>query len=227
VAPTIVRTIPHDPSASTQGLAFSDGELFESTGGHGTSTLRRLNVADGSVLASVPINGDFAEGIAVSGGLLHQLSWMSGRVRRFKLPTLEAAGGRSYRGQGWGLCKGPQSLIMSDGSGTLQFVDDEFQLLAKLPVTLNRLPTRRLNDLEYDGASLYANIWFRSDILEICPDDGRVIRIVDCSALQSMVGPVEAEHTLNGIAYNPVSGTFFLTGKCWNTMFEVALPRHD
>lgn len=36
----LIATYPHDPSAFTQGLVFADGQLYESTGLNGESSLR-------------------------------------------------------------------------------------------------------------------------------------------------------------------------------------------
>src|SRR5688572_29669942 len=77
--PRIVRTLPHDPEAFTQGLAYFDGDLYESSGKIPHSTLRRLDVRDGSIKRTISIKNDFAEGIAIQGNLLYVLSWKTGR----------------------------------------------------------------------------------------------------------------------------------------------------
>src|SRR5690606_41848793 len=46
----IVRSHPHDPAAFTQGLQLVDGDLYEGTGLHGRSTLRRVELRSGRVL---------------------------------------------------------------------------------------------------------------------------------------------------------------------------------
>ena len=136
---------------------------------------------------------------------------------------MEPVGELNYQGEGWGLCSGPSVLVMSNGTGTLRFLDLNFHVLRRMRVTVNRFPTRRLNDLEWVGDCIYANVLFRSEILEISSKHGCVTRIIDCSRLAAMAAPNDVEHTLNGIAYNPDQGTFFVTGKCWNLMFEVDL----
>ena len=40
----VVNTFPHDPDAFTQGLLYSEGVLFESTGLYEESTLRRVSL---------------------------------------------------------------------------------------------------------------------------------------------------------------------------------------
>ena len=46
----IVATFPHDTTSFTQGLVFADGELYESTGLQGQSTLRRVDISTGQTL---------------------------------------------------------------------------------------------------------------------------------------------------------------------------------
>jgi glutamine cyclotransferase len=52
----VVNSYPHDPTAFTEGLVFDNGNLYESTGLNGHSTLRRVDLASGKVLQSVPIS---------------------------------------------------------------------------------------------------------------------------------------------------------------------------
>ncbi len=76
---------------------------------------------------------------------------------------------------------------------------------------------KALNELEYDGKYLYANVWQTAEILAINPNSGRVEAIIDCSDLvrQEKNAPTSpyADNVLNGIAYNPATHTFLLTGK--------------
>jgi glutamine cyclotransferase len=224
VEPTIVRTIPHDPEAFTQGLAYVDGQLYESFCRLPHSYLRCINPRDGAVIKDVTIPNDFAEGIAVQNGRIYQLTWKSEKARIFSLPELKLVGELRYQGEGWGLCAGQSELIMSNGTGTLLFLDAEFRLVRKLRVTVNRFPTRRLNDLECVGDLIYANVLFSNSLLEISANLGCVTRIIDCSALAATAAPGDVEYVLNGIAYNPDQGTFFATGKCWRQMFELKIP---
>ena len=46
----IVNTYPHDRSAFTEGLVFEDGVLYEGTGLHGYSTLRKVKLETGEIL---------------------------------------------------------------------------------------------------------------------------------------------------------------------------------
>jgi glutamine cyclotransferase len=220
----IVRTLPHDTNAFTQGLAYLNGDLYESSGGQPHSSLRCLDTRDGAIKNEIAIENDFAEGIAIWGSLIYMLSWKSGRARIFDVRDLDLIRVLSYQGEGWGLCSGLSALVKSDGTDTLQFLDHEFGVLRRLRVTVNRFPTRRLNDLEWVDDTIYANVLWSNEILEISARRGRVVRVIDCSTLAAQAASRDIEHTLNGIAYNPNRNTFYITGKCWPLMFEVRLP---
>ena len=72
---------------------------------------------------------------------------------------------------------------------------------------------------------MFANIWYAPEIIEVDPRTGAVTGFVDCSDLVARAGTADSEHVLNGIAHDPNSGSFFLTGKCWPELFEVSLER--
>jgi len=220
----IVRTLPHDCLAFTQGLSYHSGLLYESTGSTTCSSLRCLDPSDGRIRNQVMIEYEHAEGIAVIGNRLFQLSWQSGRARVYQLPELTKIGELTYEGEGWGLTAGPTGLIMSNGSNTLTFLDEGFKVTQVLHVRSNGIPVRNINDIECVGRSIYANILGSSDIFEISLDQGIVVRIVDCSALLAAAVPTGDYSVLNGIAYNRDRDTFFLTGKNWHLLFEVHVP---
>ena len=46
----VVATFPHNTNAFTEGLLFSGGNLFESTGLRGQSSVRRVDLTTGNVL---------------------------------------------------------------------------------------------------------------------------------------------------------------------------------
>ncbi len=73
----VIATFPHDTSSFTQGLVFaSDGQMYESTGLQGESTLRRVDIASGKTLQRIDVPAQyFAEGLAMVGDELLQLTW--------------------------------------------------------------------------------------------------------------------------------------------------------
>jgi glutamine cyclotransferase len=223
----VVRVLPHDPAAFTQGLVWNGRTLYESTGLLGRSSLREVELETGRVLRRVSLPPDiFGEGLAQVGERLVQLSWQNGLALVWDAATFERRGEHRYAGEGWGLCYDGRRLVMSDGSSTLAFRDPAtFAETSRLQVTHDNDPLANLNELECAGGSIYANVWQTDDIVRIDPASGRVTAHIDARGL---LGPAERAgvDVLNGIAYRPETGTFLVTGKLWPKLFEVRfVPR--
>ena len=218
----VVRELPHDTSAYTQGLLWWEGSLYESTGRYGESTLRKLDPATGAVAQRVPVPpAFFGEGLARIGGRLIMLTWMAERAIVYDLRSFETVRTFRYRGEGWGLCHDGDRLVMSNGSDTLTLRDaDTFEPTGAVRVTLRGRPQGQLNELECVDGAVYANVWQEDYIVRIDPASGRVTHQIDAAGLLT---PREARgvDVLNGIAYEPEAGTFYITGKWWPKMFEV------
>jgi glutaminyl-peptide cyclotransferase len=224
VEPVIVATLPHDPAAFTQGLCCHNSCLYESTGGETNSTLRRLNIEDGSVEMRVPIQDDYAEGIAVVDDRLYQLSWKSGTAREYRLPELDLVATYRYRGEGWGMCAWRGRLLHSDGSHRLRWSDTNFQSRGSIHVTSNGVPVGWLNDLECVGDRVYVNVVACNYLLDVCVVTGRVQRVVDCHQLVALESPESESSQLNGIAYWQDRNLFFVTGKRWRSLYVISIP---
>ena len=225
VRPSVRRRVPHDTAAFTQGLATWGGWLFESTGGHGHSSLRRLRLDTGEVLAMVDVPDDFAEGIAVSDDRLYQLSWTSGRVRVYALPDLAGLGELAHAGEGWGLCAGIDGFYATDGSSWIRVLDGGLREIRRVRVTANGIPIHWLNDLECVGERLLVNVVGRNDLLEVDRLSGKVTRLVDCSELARQAGKMPADWVFNGVTCDPESGCLVVTGKNWPYLFFIDIPR--
>lgn len=224
VTPVVVRTLPHDTSAFTQGLLYWNGNLYESTGVVGNSSLRVVDPATGEVTAQRAVDGVFAEGLALHATTLVQLTWKSGVAVRYDIGDLESVGVFRYEGEGWGLTRDDTRFIMSNGTDTLTLRDNSFKRVGVIPVTFRGNRLTQLNELEWVNGKLYANVWHSTFVFEIDPATGTVLRTIDCSLLLEEAGVADRSKVLNGIAYRPRTGTFFLTGKCWPVMFEVRIP---
>ena len=222
----ILASHPHDPDAFTQGLLVADGLLYESTGGYGDSSLRRVAPASGEVLQTRSLSRDhFGEGLARVGARLYQLTWKAGVAFVYDRDSLARIDRLTYDGQGWGLTYDGTHLIMSDGSATLQLRDpDDFRRVGALEVTEDGQPVDELNELEYIDGEIWANVWYRDRILRIDPRTGDVIASLDATPLRAAL-PADAEAgVLNGIAYDAAAGRIYATGKNWPRLFEIARP---
>jgi len=224
----VLRELPHDPEAFTQGLLWWDGSLWESTGVYGRSEVRRLDPATGEVLHRVPLDRHhFGEGLARVGDTLVQLTWKEEVALRWKLPDLSPRESLYYRGEGWGLCFDGEHLVWSDGSDRLRFVrPEDFSVVRELGVTLDGKPLRSLNELECVKGRIWANVWTTSQLAGIDPKTGEVEVFVDASGLLTREERRETD-VFNGIAHHPETGHFFVTGKLWPKMFEVRLTSDE
>lgn len=229
--PRVIDTIPHDPDAFTQGFLIHEGRLFESTGRYGESTLREVDLATGEVLRSVAVpEAYFAEGLALVDDRLIQLTWKEGEALVYDLETFEQVETFTYEGEGWGLCYDGESLWMSDGSPYLFQRDPAtFDLIDAVEVTYLGQPIPRLNELECVDGVVYANVWQSDFIVQIDPASGEIVGVIGAMALLTPDErtALQPGAVLNGIAYNPATETFFITGKLWSSMYEVEFVPYE
>ncbi|UCG87390.1 MAG: glutaminyl-peptide cyclotransferase [Gemmatimonadota bacterium] len=221
----IVSQFPHDTSAYTQGLVYSAGRIYESTGRLGLSQLRQLDATTGILEASVALPTDrFGEGLALLEGKLYQLTWKSGVGYVYDATTLVLQDSFNYSGEGWGLATDGTSLIVSDGTSNLRVLDPQtFQVTREVTVTDDGLPLSQINELEYIGGELYANIYQSDWIVRISPVTGEVLAWIDLAGILPADQRTAATDVLNGIAFNKDTGHLFVTGKLWPWMFEIRL----
>jgi glutaminyl-peptide cyclotransferase len=225
VRPRILSSVPHDPFAQTQGLAYVQGSLYESTGLVGSSTLRRIDIASGAVLESRPVPDVWAEGIASAGEEIVQITYTERMALVYRVADLQRKRILHYEGEGWGLAAYGGGYIMSDGSSVLTWRDVNFEAMGNVEVHLRGRPLTGINDLESAYEKIYANVLFHNDIYEIDPRTGKVMRLIDCTELTDLARQGTAALDLNGIAYAADRNAFFVTGKKWPLLFEVTWTR--
>jgi len=223
----VVHFWPHDPRAFTQGLVFHDGKLLESTGQQGRSSLRRVELETGKVLQKVDVGEPyFAEGITLLKGKIYQLTWQHQLGFIYDAWTFEEIGKFNYQGEGWGLTNDGQSLIVSDGTNRVRFLDpDNFQVRKTIAVFDGTMPVMEINELEYVQGEIYANIWHADRIARIDPQTGRIVGWIDLRGLLARGEVHDEEAVLNGIAYDETNGRLFVTGKLWPKLFEIRVNR--
>ena len=220
---TVVRSYPHDPGAFTQGLQYVDGVLYEGTGLNGRSSIRRVNLETGNVLKQHNIGSQyFGEGITVLGADLYELTWQSGIAFVYDRNTFAPRKSFKYTGEGWGLTHDGTSLIMSDGTEFLRFLDPAtFAERRGVRVAALGQPLKNLNELEFVKGEIFANVWMTEYIARIDPATGRINGYVDLRGLMPANDP--SRDVLNGIAYDAAGDRLFVTGKLWPRLFEIKL----
>ncbi len=219
-----IAEYPHDPDAFTQGLTIGDGRLYESTGLYGNSTLRQVDLETGAVEQVVHLPRDyFGEGMTIYGETIVQLTWRENIGFVYDLESFRRVDEFSYDTEGWGLTYDGSNLIMSDGTSRLYFLDPtEFEVLRTIEVKDGVEPVVRLNELEYIGNEVYANVWQTDRIARIDPETGQVTGWVDLTGLLSPEDASRAD-CLNGIAYDSAANRLYVTGKLWPSLFQIEL----
>lgn len=218
----VLEEYPHDPSAYTQGLFFHDGKLYESTGQYGSSSFRTVDLATGKVSGKLDFARKyFVEGSVIMGDELFILTWVNKVAFRYDASTLEYRSSVAYPREGWGLTTDGKSLVASDGSANIYFMDRDFRTQRKITVTMNGRPVRFLNELEYIDGRIWANVYTTDMIVIINPDNGVVEAEVDCTGLLPASLRDADTDVLNGIASD--GSGIYLTGKNWKRLYRVEL----
>ncbi|HEY7359375.1 MAG TPA: glutaminyl-peptide cyclotransferase [Streptosporangiaceae bacterium] len=235
----MLRRLPHPGRGFTQGLILAGGAVWESTGLYGQSSLRRYRLGAGEWEACAPLPPAlFAEGICRAGESIWQLTWQERTALRWHPDTLALLETVPYNREGWGICNTGDHILTSDGSGEL--VRRDPRTLAPLEVIRVRCEGGRvagLNDLEWSGGRVWANIITQPYLAGIDPGSGEVTDIVDAH-LGGEHHWGDPQAVLNGIAAMPGPGgagtaggggaageftEFLLTGKGWRFLHHVRL----
>lgn len=229
----LVSSIPHDTVAFTEGLCWHNGKLYESTGSpdelpQTKSYFGIVDTTSGKVEQKHELDRKifFGEGIAILHDAIFQLTYKNRKGFTYDLHSLKKTGEFTfYNEEGWGLTTDGQSLIMSDGTSNITYMDPKtYKAVKVIPVTDNGNAVTYLNELEYIDGWLFANVYGTNYIVKINPENGAVVGKLDLSALAKKAKD-EYGHILemNGIAYNPVSKTMYVTGKMWPKIFEIKI----
>ncbi len=223
----IKNSWPHDRRAYTQGLIFRDGILWESAGQYGSSSLRKVELKTGKVLKQISVPPKyFAEGMTVFNDKVFQLTWQEHKGFIYDPITFQKQGEFTYTGEGWGLTHDGESLIMSDGTNVIRFLDPAtLQMKRTISVSDAGEPIEQLNELEYINDEIYANIYQTDRIVRIDPKTGKILGWIDLTGILKTKDRTGEEDVLNGIAYDEAGKRLFVTGKLWPKLFEIEIVK--
>lgn len=228
---TLGESLPHDTNSYTEGLLFHDQQLFESTGSpqslsNTKSVLGPVDPKTGKIIIKAELDKDkyFGEGIVFFNDKLYQLTYTTQIGFIYDAKSFKQIGRFSFSNtEGWGLTTDGTSIIMSDGSNTLTYLD---------PATLKPTKTLNvrnagyaedyLNELEYINGYIYANIWTKNYVVKIDPASGDVVGILDLSMLKEKAKSKYAQSdVVNGIAYDAKADKIYVTGKLWPEIYQI------
>jgi glutamine cyclotransferase len=224
---SIVAEFPHDPDAFTEGLAYSNGLIYEGTGLYGRSSVRKVALESGQILEIRRLPEKyFGEGIALRRDSLYQLTLDAQTLFIYDKQTLDPRGELHYPTHGWGLTYDGRDFIMGDGTSTLYFMEPRsFTRTRQIIVKDGNRPVIGLNELEYVKGEIYANVWRTNFIARISPRSGKVLGWIDLTGILSPVWWSDSTGVLNGIAYDPAGDRLFVTGKNWPRLFQIDVVR--
>ncbi|MGX1929085.1 glutaminyl-peptide cyclotransferase [Flagellimonas sp. 2504JD4-2] len=231
----IINTYPHDTKAYTQGLEFSNGMLYESTGKKGASTVRKVNFETGEILEKVDLdNTVFGEGLTLLNNQLYQLTWQSGFGYVYNPENLERIKSFTYgeSREGWGLCNDGSKLFKSDGTERIWFLDPAtLEEQGYIETVTNKSIFNKANELEYVDGKIYANVYQKESMMIIDATSGAIEGVINFGGLKSKVKKGadwdDTNSVLNGVAYHQERGTFFVTGKNWDKLFEIKIRKKN
>ena len=222
---SVVGTFPHDTAFFTEGLEFYKGSLLESTGLEGKSRLVQYDLPSGKVQKEIRLDPKyFGEGITVFRDTIYQLTYREGVVNVYDAKTFRKMKELPYNnGEGWGLTHDSTHLIGTNNGNVLYYYEPgTFKLVKKVEVTENDVPAVNINELEYVNGFIYANQWQLNYILKIDPSTGNVVAKIDLSSVvQQERATNPTAEVLNGIAYDPASKKFYVTGKNWSKIYQL------
>ncbi|MBS1664939.1 MAG: glutaminyl-peptide cyclotransferase [Bacteroidetes bacterium] len=232
---TVVRTLPHDTSAYTEGLLFHDGLLYESTGtepempADRRSMFGTVDLANGRISPKVELdrNKYFGEGIVFLKDKVYQLTYTTKVGFIYDAKTFKKLGEFTFPSkEGWGMTTDGTYLIMSDGTSNITYLDPAtFRQVKILGVTDNNGPVSNINELEMIKGYIYANQWQTNYIMKIDPASGKVVGKMN---MDNLVGDARNRYpgaeVLNGIAYDSTTDKIYVTGKLWSNIYEIKFP---
>lgn len=221
---TVLNTFPHDTTSYTEGLEFYRDTLFESGGQYNKSKLFKTDYKTGKVFKNIKLEDKyFGEGITILNNKIFQLTYkeMTGFIYNADTWKVEKTFSFDKQVEGWGMTNDGKNLYQSDGTEKIWKMNPETQKMVDyINVYTNNSKIKSINELEWINGLIYCNIYQKDAIAIVNPANGAVEGILDLSALRKQVKNSEAE-VLNGIAYNPKTKTLFVTGKNWDTLFEI------
>jgi glutamine cyclotransferase len=231
---SLTRSYPHDTNSFTEGFLFHGNELYESTGATDNLPQTRslfgvVDLASGKIKVKAELDREkyFGEGIVFLNGKVYQLTYQTKIGFIYDATTFKKTGQFTFpSAEGWGLTTDGKSLIMSDGTNIVTYLDPKtFRAVRSVAVSENNYAKDHVNELEFINGNIYANIWTTNTIVKIDTASGKVIAKLDLTALAE---DAKSLHTgsfeMNGIAFDSITDKIYVTGKMWPKIYEISFP---
>lgn len=230
---TVINALPHDQNSYTEGFLIYGGKLYESSGAPQDHDKTRsifgiVDPSTGKIIVKAELDKKtyFGEGITILQNKIYQLTWTNNKGFIYDLTTFKKTGEFNFPSkEGWGMTTDGNSLIMSDGSSNLTYLDPvTFKTSRIVGVTDNNGPVGNINELEWVNGKILANIYQTSYIIRIDPATGKVLGKADFSSLVKEIKSKNPDvDYMNGIAWDSAKNKILITGKLWPNIYEVRL----
>jgi len=226
----VINSFPHDRRHFTQGLEIYDGYLYEGTGREGESWIFKTDLKTWKIVKELKLEDQyFGEGITILDGKLFELTYKSKIGFIYDVNTFQLLKSWPLKSaEGWGMTNDGHTLIMSDGTEYLTYIDPQtLSTVKRIQVCSNKGVIKNINELEYIKGEIWANIWMTDNIVRIDPKTGEIVGEID---LRGLLGTNHynsngEEDVLNGIAFDPVTNKIYVTGKLWPKIYEIELVK--
>ena len=223
----IIKSHNHNTDIYTEGLEEYKGQIYETGGKYKKSKLVKYSINNSETRKEYNYTDDiFAEGITILNDTIYGLSYREHKIFRFNSENLELIDIKNtpIDFEGWGLTNNGNSLIMSDGSNNIYYLNPSNYYITKiLQVYNNKGKEVFLNELEYVDCFIYANVFTKNKIIILDSNSGAVLYSLDLSNIADMHN---TQGVLNGIAKLD-NGNFLITGKNWDKMYEIEIDKFD
>ena len=226
----IVHTYPHLKTSYTEGLEYHNGFLYESTGNYGESQILKINLPTGNAVQHYNLDDFyFGEGITILNDKIYQLTYKAKKGFVYNLSDFALIDSFQFSSnEGWGLTNDGKSLIMSDGTSMLTWINPcNFSVVKTINVANNLGLVNNVNELEYINGIIYANIYTTNLIIEIDAKTGKVLSEINLGGLIDYFDTNDNINYMNGIAYDSNNKRLFVTGKWWPKLFEIKIIKSE
>lgn len=242
---TRVRRLKHEGAPWTQGLEFSDnGMLVETSGDYPAgvgSFVREVDPKTGVPRRTVTeglkdASGRtlFVEGITERGGHWYATTYQDNIAVEYDA-NFQVVGRHPYNHVGWGLSRSAdgQAFLATNGSEyVMQLSPQTWQLQGVKMATCQGKRLEGLNELEmvedFDGSgpALIGNLINTRLVMVMSPHTMACTGVFHLEDLEpKRSNEPFGYHIANGVAYDARSKTFFVTGKNWESIYEIKVSK--